>query len=475
MSSGYATFEHSPGRWMWNRIPIAIAVVVIAVIGWKLVKPLLRSEETKRLMKHHAQIRERLGDGLDPLFAEQVDAGDSRVQLRGKFQIGDDLVGYTGAGCAAGFDAAFKDVLGEGVVRVVGPSFDAQGIPKLELTAKLTAGESTFQKQSSQESFPSVALVGDIELGGVTAHVDVKPPDQLDIHYETYGTSILGHRSATLDEIRNGIVEGTCQEAGYALLEAVTTWRRPEPKPAKDPVDACKEGFHCREAADALLTKDPAKASDLYTRACISAGDDEACLLAASLVTPDGDYGEARAMLEVGCSGRRIAPCVAAATVALIPRHSGEPITDYERRNALRDFLRACDRGLAEACPLAGALLEGTPFAEAAKLPGTQKSVASKRFGTILALRWGQTTNLDRGQAIAWVTRRPRPMNAQTVIREFPVAELPAEIVAPPGLRTVYAVALERGFGDLCTACNPDQESRGYVMAPTQCICALTR
>jgi hypothetical protein len=106
-------------RW-WRRVAVGVVIAVVAIVGWKLLEPLLRSEATKRLMVHHSQIRERLGDGLDPLFDEQVDAGSNVVVLRGKFEIARDLSGYSGAGCADGFDAAFEDVLGLGVQEVEG-------------------------------------------------------------------------------------------------------------------------------------------------------------------------------------------------------------------------------------------------------------------------------------------------------------------------------------------------------------------
>lgn len=456
---------------MWKRIAIGVGVVVIAIVGWKLVRPLSRSKATKQLMEQHAQIRERLGDGLDPLFDEQVSAGDNHVEFRGTFEIDRELINFSGAGCAAGFNAAFADALGKDVVVVDDPTFDTKGNPQLELTAKLSFGGSTFQPQNSSESFQSVALAGDIELAGVKARVDVKPPERVKISYTQYGITLFDRNGASPEDIRKGIVAGTCQEAGYALLEAVTTWKRPS-TPAVDLEKQCSEGFNCRAAGDSLVVKRPVRAAQMYTEACVRADDDDACLLAAALVKPDAEFGYPRSLLGLGCSGQRAAPCYAAGLVDLVPTATGNKVTEASRRDALRYFLRACDRGLADACKQLPPLLERTPFAEAKDLPVTHEPVVSKRFGTIFALRWGQWTDEDHGQPTAWVTKRPQLDKA--IVREFAVATMPAGITAPAGVGTVYAVALERA-GKACTRCSVDEPSRGLLrMAPTTCLCALT-
>lgn len=79
-------------------------------------------------------------------------------------------------GALASTDAALEDVLGLGVFGVKRSVVRLEGEPELELMAEVTAGDSAFQTMNSQESY-------------------------------------------------RGIMKGTCQEAGYAFLESVTTWK----------------------------------------------------------------------------------------------------------------------------------------------------------------------------------------------------------------------------------------------------------
>ncbi|MEO7093732.1 MAG: hypothetical protein ABI175_10810, partial [Polyangiales bacterium] len=122
-------------------------------------------------------------------------------------------------------------------------------------------------------------------------------------------------------------------------------------------------------------------------------------------------------------------------------------------------------------------LVKGTPFAEAAKLLLDGKPVVTKRMGTLFAFRWGQWTKMDNGQPTLWVTRRPSNPPAGGVVREFAVGDLPRGVVAPPGVETVYAVALRGGHGEYdttCDRCNSSAKGTSiYAMRALDCVCAI--
>jgi hypothetical protein len=190
------------------------------------------------------------------------------------------------------------------------------------------------------------------------------------------------------------------------------------------------------------------------------------------------DRALARVALEMACQRDLAHACTGAAQVSLIADEAGTPPSDYQRREALPFALRACDLGDRDACTLAAPLVKNTPYAEAAPLLGGAKSVASKQMGTLFAFRWGQWTKMDRGQPTLWGTKRPSKLPEGAIVRELGAATLPRGIVPPPGVETVYALALDGGHGGYdapCDHCNPSGGGGSiYSMRSLDCVCAVS-
>jgi hypothetical protein len=94
-------------------------------------------------------------------------------------------------------------------------------------------------------------------------------------------------------------------------------------------------------------------------------------------------------------------------------------------------------------------------------------------MGTLFAFRWGQWTKMDRGQPTMWSTSRPSKLPEGALVREFSIDKLPRGIVAPHGVETVYAIALDRN-GDDCGVCKPSGGGDSiYSMRSYDCVCAL--
>jgi hypothetical protein len=318
-------------------------------------------------------------------------------------------------------------------------------------------------------------MTADVTFMGRHIHADVQPGDEVEFKRYQLGISFDGPSAS---DVAGGIMQGTCRQVGYAVLEAMTNWKRPAPPPPPDPETECKRGFHCRENAIALESKDPAKAARLYKNACRN-DDEGSCLRAAelemSLAKPGGDDHRAAAevLLDMACSRDLARTCTAAARLKLVPLEPSEPASDDTRREALALNVRACDLGDREGCTAAIPLLANTPFAGTGSLLDGAATVKSKTLGTVFALHWGQWSQFDSGQATAWVTSMPTHVPEGAIVTPFSNDRIPDGIAPPSGVSAVYAVALQ-SRGDRCNRCMPSGGGGSpFSMRSMSCVCAI--
>ena len=201
--------------------------------------------------------------------------------------------------------------------------------------------------------------------------------------------------------------------------------------------------------------------------------DEAGCLRAAELAVSGShdDRISAEFQLEMACAGDLAKTCAATARVLLAPTPD-KPTSDYEREKALPLLLRGCDLGDPEACTAALPLVkQSKEVAEAATLLAGATSARSKIYGSIFALKWGQWTSLDRGQATLWVTKEPAHADANTLVMRFDRSELPKGLAIPDNVDVVYAIA-SKTIGDRCTVCKP---SGGSSFRAIDCVCVIAR
>jgi hypothetical protein len=322
-------------------------------------------------------------------------------------------------------------------------------------------------------------MSADIKFLGKTIHADVVPASDIEFSHMRFGFDMDGPSEVA---VNGGILQGTCKQAALLLLEKLTTWKRPPAPAVADPEKECARGFHCRENAEALENSKPEVAVKLYNSACED-DDEDACVRGADIsmgMSPDG-HGEhaarARVMLDMACQRELARACAASGKIQLIPLEAGKLASDYQRAEALESYLRACDLGLRDACAAAAPLVKGTPFAEAAPLLTGSGPIKTKTMGMLFALRWGQWTKFENGQPTMWITRRPQKLPEGALVTEFSIDKLPKGVVAPSGVETVYALALEGGHGGIdtpCLHCMPSGRPTVKFMMPSlDCVCAL--
>ena len=465
-----------PERAAWLRKVIGTAVVVVACIGgWKLLKWYTRSDRSKQLEARQDQARARVGHGLDALFERQLDRETSTIDFVAHLDVSSDLgSGYEAFNCGKGFEDAFQEALGPDVITVSTLAIDPDPASQLEITAKITRTDRVFQLPNSSTEYPGIAMTADMKLLGHEVHATVQPGDDIEFTHMVIGVPLEG---PSAEDVAGGVLQGTCKQAGYALLESLTTWKRPAPPPRPDPMTECQQGFHCRENAERLEATDRATAAKLYARAC-EHDDEPACLRGAELEMElakgvDDHRAQAEVMLEMACSRDLARTCTAEARLKLVPLEPGKPPSDSDREEALASFLHACDLGDDDGCQGAAPLLAGTPFADAAPLLSGAATAKSRTLGTIFAVHWGQWTELDRGQATVWVTREPARVPEGAIVTPFSSDRIPAGIHAPDGATTVYAIALHGGT-DRCSQCMPSGGGDSlYSMRSFSCVCAI--
>jgi len=426
----------------------AIIVAVMAVAcgaGWQVVASSLRSDASKELEARQDKARASIGSGLDALFAHQLDLGNTSIELAMSLDgEGDTQPGYTAAHCSMGFDRAFSEALGPGVVSFSTVAIAPVPSSRLVIAAKLRWSGQQFRIPSTNVGYPGLVMNADMTYLGKTVHADVVPI--ADAQFEQYelGVSLAGTSTTDVDA---GVIQRTCTQAAYALLEGLTTWKRPPPPPRPDPVKECEDGFHCVDNAEALAASDRATAARLYATAC-DRDYGEGCLRGADLEIElskgvDDHRARAHAMLDIACDKQLAGTCAAAGRIALVPVAPGEPVSQQQRHESLVYDLRGCDIGAESACYAAAELLANTRFADAAPLLIGTEWAASKTFGTIFAFRPGQWTK--RGAPTIWVTRSPAPVPDGATVTPVPVDQVPAGIDVPEGANTVYAVAIVAG------------------------------
>jgi hypothetical protein len=433
---------------------VGVAIIVgVGFVSCRMLKHWWRSDSSKELEARQDEARKRVGKGLDALFDRMLDDETSIVDLAATFELAADLGGgYDPSDCALGLNAAFEEALGPDVV-----AFSALGIgpdsrTRLEMTAKITPSGARFQLPHAQESYPGIAMTADLKLLGKKLHVESSPQGM--IEFKRFRLASMPFEKMTASDVAGAIMQGTCRDVGYAMLEQWTTWRRPPPQKT-DPLEACKEGFGCRESAEELESSDPALAATLYNEAC-EHDDELACERLGAIAS---DRAAAAFTLEMACGRELPRACVALGKLATDER-------------TLLAYLRACDLGMPEACSAAAPLLAKTPFARAASVLVDGKPVKTK-LGTIFALRWGQWTKWDRGQPTAWVTTQPARLPEGAIVTEFSLDKLPKGITPPPGVESVYAIALDGG-DDRCQRCNPSGGGESiYHMRSFDCVCVL--
>ena len=455
---------------------VGTILVVIGCIGaWKFLKWYTRSDRSKQLEARQDKARKAVGHGLDKLFDRQLDRESSSIDLLANFHVASGLgTGYDAVDCGKGFDDAFEEALGSDVVNVSTIGIDPDSATQLTITADITPTDQVFQLPNSETKYPGIALNGTMKFMGHEVPLKVEPASAIEFKYMQLGISFEGLSAA---DVAGGVLEGTCKQAGYELLEALTTWKRPPPPPRADPVTECNQGFHCRENAEELEAKDPATAAKLYASAC-EHDDEAACLRGAAIEMEltkgvDDHRAQAEVMLEMACARDLARTCTAAAQVKITPLEAGHPIAEDQRAEALAYDLHGCDLGDSEGCEAAVPLVKGTPFADAAPLLGGAPTAKSRTLGTIIALRWGQWTQLDQGQATAWVTREPAHLPEGAMVTPFSGDRIPTSIHPPDGVGTVYAIAL-RGYGEHCTQCMPSGGGDSiYSMRAMSCVCAI--
>jgi hypothetical protein len=456
-----------------RKLGIAIAVVAALLVAKKLWHAAWRSDSNKQLEKAQSEARKRVGNALDPMFDDQLDNDDTALLLDAKFDV-TRTPDVTDSACENGLTAAFDEALGKNVVVVTTSDWKGHA-PHLGVTATFTPTDQVFQLPHSDKTYTGVAMSADVKFLDKAFHVDVKPAEEFEFSYVRDPMPLGG-----IDDfqVKSGIAQGACQQLGYAILEKVTTWRRPTVKP-RDPVKDCEHGFGCSDNAEQVAAKDPAAAAKMYQAACDDR-DQDACLRAADLELSlakghDDHYIRAELGLEMSCSSDLAKTCAAAARVLLTPQ-AGKPPSDYERDKALPFLLRGCDLGDADACTAAAPVVkQSKQFAEAAPLFTGATAARSKTYGSIFALKWGQWTALDPGQPTLWVTKEPAHPDDTTLVRRFDRSELPKGLVIPDNVDVVYAIA-RKEMGDVCAACKPSGGGEGaFAFRALDCVCVIAR
>ena len=214
-----------------NTVRLWIGVAIIAGTGfacWKMLRPWWRGESGQRADAYDRELaaaRDRIGPGLDSLL-DRLSSDARSVDLRAVITSDPALpASYSERGCDTGFDDAFALALGDrGLVQFssLGTSHDAT----LQLVAKLSPSGVTYRLPGSDRPYPGIKMHAELELDDARLTVDVQPPDDLEFtHYRlAYDTSPLDE-----GEVTRGIVQATCREAAFSLIEAMTRWRRPLP------------------------------------------------------------------------------------------------------------------------------------------------------------------------------------------------------------------------------------------------------
>ena len=463
-----AIIENPPlHRRPWVRkLGIAIVVIAAALVARKMWHALWRSDSNRELEKAQDRARKKVGDGLDAMFEQQLDHDTNYLRLDSVLDthLTPDV---SDVECANGLNAAFDEALGKDVVVVA--TSDWRDAPHLKVVGKFAPTDQVFQLPHSDKTYAGLSMSADVTFLGKTFHVDVKPADQFEFSYVRDPIPLGG-----IDDfqIKGGITQGTCRELGYAILEKVTTWKRPAAE-KRDPVTDCEQGFGCGDNAEQVAAKDPAAAAKMYQSACDDK-DQDACIHAADLELGlskghDDHFAQAKVSLEMACARDLARTCAAAARVILSPSDAG----DYEREEALRFLLRGCDLGDRDACTAAAPVVKKSKFAEAAPLFAGAKAVHSKTYGDIFALRWGQWTKFDMGQPTLWVTKQPAHPDADAVVTRFERSALPKGLLIPDSVDVVYAVA-RKASGEACNQCNPSGGGDGmFAMRSLDCVCVI--
>lgn len=473
----HAIIDNPPlHRRPWVRkLGIGVAIVIGLVVAKKAWHAIWRSDSNKALEKAQDAARERIGPGLDAMFEAELDNDDNTLLLEPKFDI-TRAPDVSDVACENGLTAAFDQALGKGVVVVSTRDWKGSA-PHLGVTATFTPTDQVFQLPHSDKTFNGLAMSADVKFLGKSFHVDVKPAEEFEFSYVS-GPVLMGQGIDDY-QVKSGIVQGTCQQLGYAILEKMTTWKRPAAKP-RDPVKDCEHGFGCADNADTVAAKDPAAAAKMYQAACDDK-DQDACIRAADLELSiakghDDHYAAAEVGLEMACSARDLAKTCAAAARVILTTADGKPPADYDRDRALPLLLRGCDLGDAAACTAAAPIVKQMKsFAEAAPLFTGASTARSKTYGSIFALKWGQWTTFDQGQPTLWVTKEPAHPADDVLVTRFERSELPKGLSIPDNVDVVYAIARKAG-GDRCNGCKPSGGGdSAFAFRSLDCVCVIAR
>jgi hypothetical protein len=340
---------------------IAVGIVIGTCFGcWKLLHPWWRSESNKQLEARQNRARDNVGNALDELFAHQLEADSTSIDLVASFDVAPELGGgYDPATCGWGFDDAFSEALGPDVVRVSTFGMVPQPATRLAIAATIRPSGKAYLLPRSHLSYTGIVVTADMTFLGKQLHVELAPGPDIEFKHVQLG---IPFRGTSDSEIAGAVIQGMCKQLGYAVLEAWTKWKRP-PIRRLDPMAECDEGYHCRDNAEAIERTDGATAARFYAKAC-ELGDDNACMSVADLEVVLTTTAEHRArvlaVLDAACARSLAGACYAAARIVLMPIDRGTEVSSQQRHDARAYYLRSCDLGDGDACASVRALDDPT-------------------------------------------------------------------------------------------------------------------
>ena len=202
---------------------VGVAIMLGACFaGWRLVKPWWRSESNKQLEVRQDMARDRIGGAFDELFARQLDANNTTIDLVARFDVAPELGGgYDPVSCGWGFDDAFGEALGPGVVTVSTFGIMPEPANRLVITASIRPSGVRLQAPSSSTTYPGIVMTANMTFLGNNLYVEMA-------HLP------IGVDGLSAADVAGGVVHSTCKQLGYALLDKLTAWKRPRLPPRRD-------------------------------------------------------------------------------------------------------------------------------------------------------------------------------------------------------------------------------------------------
>jgi hypothetical protein len=246
----------------------------------------------------------------------------------------------------------------------------------------------------------------------------------------------------------------------------------------------------------------------------------EACVAAAELALahptdPIAPTAKAAVLLDTGCQGNDALACARKAEIELMPLSDGAPRGPEQQTQAFLDRLRACDLGAVFACAAAAEQAErgsgqqnGEPsllrarllwqrsceageadsceraeaLHEAAKSRRTIHDVDLATGDEPFDVRWGMWLEHAQTEVVWIASAEPRSEVAARLaarvgaqrVRVYDPAGLPPGPRAPPGARTIYAIAKPTSTfvtePRACPECTADADQRLFGWSGCTCL-----